>query len=151
MKTKGIRISDKIENFVCIEIKDILVEIQDGRLYYWSILFFYGSGQLKNGKSIVTFAEDIRKDERGFPLTWDELKELIKCFYDVWDITIIGCKDPLLIRKYDTDQEMYETCDIVIEMIDSGYWEVFSKDINLIDKLARKFKNIKFLESDFEK
>jgi hypothetical protein len=151
MKTKGIRISDAINNVISVEIKDILEESQNGHLFYWSILFFYGSGHLDRGKSIVTFAEDIRKNERGFPLTWDELMELIKCFYDVWDITIIGSKDPLLIRKFDSDQEMYESCDIVIEMIDSSYWEVFSKDGNLINRLDAKFKNTKLLESDFEK
>ena len=46
---------------------------------------------------------------------------------------------------------MYETCDFVIEMIDSGYWEVFSKDKTLIDKLAKKFKDTQFLEPDFQK
>lgn len=55
------------------------------------------------------------------------------------------------MRRYESDQEMYETCDIVIEMVDSGYCEVFSKDKDLINRLAAKFKDIKFLESDFEK
>ena len=38
-----------------------------------------------------------------------------------------------------------------IEMIDSGYWEIFSNDKILIDKLAKKFKDTQFLESDFQK
>ena len=44
---------------------------------------------------------------------------------------------------------MYETCDIVIQMFDSCYWEVFSKDTQLIEKLAKKYKQIKFLDPDF--
>jgi hypothetical protein len=36
-------------------------------------------------------------------------------------------------------------------MIDSSYWEVFSKNESLINKLAAKFKEIKFLAADFEK
>ena len=51
----------------------------------------------------------------------------------------------------ENDQERYETCDICIDMIDSSYWEIFSKDIALINRLAEKFKEIKFLETDFEK
>ena len=67
------------------------------------------------------------------------------------DITLIGCKNETLLHRYDEDQDMYETCDIVIEMFDSNFWEVFSKDESLIDRLAKKFKEIKFLEPDFEK
>ena len=40
---------------------------------------------------------------------------------------------------------MYETCDFVIEMVDSSYWEVFSKNEQLIDRLAAKFKDVQFL------
>ena len=64
---------------------------------------------------------------------------------------MIGCNNNKLLHHYETDKEMYETCDIVIEMIDSGYWEVFSKDKTLIDKLAKKFKDTQFLEPDFQK
>ena len=53
------------------------------------------------------------------------------------------------MRRYNNDQEMYETCDIVIEMVDCGYWEIFSKDEQLINRLAAKFKETQFLESDF--
>ena len=48
------------------------------------------------------------------------------------------------------DKEMYETCDIVIEMIDGGFWEIFSKNVAWINQLAEKFQNIEFLTSDFQ-
>ncbi len=43
-------------------------------------------------------------------------------------LNLIGCKDENLLHHYENDQDMYETCDITIEMIDSWYWKVFSKD-----------------------
>ena len=46
---------------------------------------------------------------------------------------------------------MYETCDISIMMFDGGYWEVFSKDASLIERLSKKFKEVEFLEPDFER
>jgi hypothetical protein len=55
-----------------------------------------------------------------------------------------------LLHRYDTDQEMYETCDIVIQMIDSSYWENFSKDEDLINRFAKKFMQVEFLMSDFQ-
>lgn len=45
---------------------------------------------------------------------------------------------------------MYETYNIAIEMFDSTYWKVFSKDEDLINRLAAKFKNIEFWVSDFQ-
>ena len=92
----------------------------------------------------------VRSTELGL-ISWEDLNSLSKKFYQIFDITLIGCRDIDLIKRYQNDEEMYNTCDIVIEMIDSGCWEVFSKDRHLIYKLANKFKEIEFLEPNFEK
>ena len=63
---------------------------------------------------------------------------------------LIGCKDRKMIRRYENSKTMYEACDVVIEMIDSNFWEVFSNDGNLINRLSKKFKEIEFLDSDFQ-
>jgi hypothetical protein len=151
MKVKGIRILDKINRVVCVELPDILKEIQNGNFLHWSILYLYASGHLGEGKSIPTFIEQINESKRGFFINWKDLNSLANKLYEVIDILIIGCRDEKLLTRYQNDKQMYETCDIVIEMIDSGYWEIFSKNENLINRFARKFKEIKFLESDFEK
>ncbi len=151
MKTRGIRILDKEKRVVIVELKDIFQEISNGDLLQWSILFFNGTGKLENGKSILLFETEINKSQKGLLINWKELNELAQQFYDVYDILIVGCKKPNLIARFENDQEMYESCDIVIEMIDSGYWEVFSNDEELIERLMRKFKETKLLESDFIK
>jgi len=151
MKSKGIRILDDENGIVCVELPDILQEIHKGQLLHWSILDFYGMGNLGEGKSIPIFQQQITESEKGLFITWDDLIYLSKKLYEVIDIVIIGSKDETNLRRYNEDQEMYETCDIVIVMFDSCYWEVFSKDHNLINRLAAKFKDIKFLETDFQK
>jgi len=151
MQAKGIRISDSKGNILAPTLPDVLEAISDGNFFYWSLLYLYASGDLGEDKSMLVFEKEIYDSEKGFFITWDELNSLAKKFYQIIDITIIGCRDKSLLRCYDNDQEMYETCDIVIEMIDSSYWEVFSKDEALINKLAAKFKEIKFLEPDFQK
>lgn len=148
---KGIRILDKKNKIVSVEMPDILNEINDGTQFYWSILHLYASGNLGEGKSIPIFEEQIKNAQKGLFISWNELNSLSYKFYDLMDILIIGCKDKSLVHRYESDREMYEMCDIVIEMIDSSYWEVFSKDNALIDRLAIKFNDIKFLEPDFEK
>ena len=145
MKTAGIRILDKNKRVVSVKLQDILEEVHHGELFHWSILSFEGSGHLKDGKSIPVFRKEIRESERGLLVKWDELIALASTFWEVEDMLIIGCKDPTLISQYEEEKDMYDTCDIVINMFDSCYWEVFSKDKAFILRLATKFKDIKFL------
>lgn len=145
MKIKGIRISDKKNNIVSVELPNILIEIPDGHSLYWSVLYLYATGNLDNNQSMPVFEEQIRTSGSGLIISWYELNNLAKKFWDLMDITIIGCKDKLLLQRYDDDQKMHETCDIVIEMIDSGCWEIFSKDEKFIKKLSRKYKDVEFI------
>lgn len=141
MTPKGIRIEDLKDNgVVAVNLPDILVEIQKGSLYRWSILYLEAIGHLGEGRSIPVFENQINNSERGLFIESDALNVLAKKFSQIIDITLIGSQDESSLRRYLNDQEMYESCDIVIEMIDSGYWEVFSKDESLIEKLAIKFK-----------
>jgi len=151
MKTKGLRISDKKNNIVSVELSDILKEITRGNSFYWSILYLYGTGCLDDGQPMPAFEEKIKRAKNGFVLTWEELNNLAEKFWDLVDITIIGSKDKSLVKRFDNDEEMHEKCDIVIEMIDSGYWEIFAKDLDLIFRLKNKFKETELLDPNFEK
>lgn len=147
MKVRGIRISDSRDRVVSVELPDILEEIRDGNLLQWSILYLEATGDLGEDRSIADFEEKIFNLEDGLYINWEDLNILSKKFNQVIDIIIIGSKSKLLLRRYTNDHEMYETCDVVIQMIDSSYWEVFSQDKSLIDRLSTKFKKIKLLNS----
>lgn len=148
MKSKGIEISDSINNVISVTLPDILKEIHNGNSFHWSILDLYASGNLGEGKSIVAFSDTIYKSEKGFFINWDDLNLLSVKFWEIIDIVIIGCKDENLLRKYENDKKMYEACDIFIVFFDSCFWEVFSKDEDLIERLAKRFNEIKFLDLD---
>ncbi|NGX46643.1 MAG: hypothetical protein K1000chlam3_00003 [Chlamydiae bacterium] len=149
--SKGIRILDKKNRIVSVELQDILKEINYGGQLEWSILYLQTTGNLGEGRSMPVFEQQIIDAEKGLFITWKELNDLSQKFWDLMDIIIIGCKDRSSLRRYEKDQEMYETCDITIEMVDSGYWEVFAENEELINKFAKKFKEVEFLEADFEK
>lgn len=148
-KIKGIRILDKIDRVVCVNLVDILTEISYGNSLYWSILFLQARGNLGKGISIVGFQNRLNKSERGLNIKWDELNILSHKFEEIEHIILIACKNKDQLHRYKEDQEMYETCDIVIEFFDSSFWEVFSKDEQLIKRLASKFKKVEHIESDF--
>jgi hypothetical protein len=151
MRTNGIRILDKNKRKVSVELEDLFEEIRNGNLLEWTILYFYGIVKLNNGKSVPEFEDEINKSSKGLLINWKDLNELAANFLDVYDILIIGCKDSSKLIRYENDQIMYETCDIVIEMFDSSFWEVFSNDESLIKRLAEKFNEIQYLKTNFKK
>ena len=138
MKSKGIRVLDEEGGVVCVELPDILGEIKDGEEFNWSILYVYVVGDLGEGILLSEFEQSVNQSERGLFISWDELNKVSLKFFDIYDVIILGCRNAELLRRYKRDQEKYETCDICIEMFDSCFWEVFSKDKSLIDRLAKK-------------
>lgn len=151
MNTKGIRILDKEDNHVSVELKDILAEIDGGGKFYWSILFFGGLGNLeKRHMTIPEFMKNVNESKNGLNLTWEDLNQLASLFWEIIDIVIIGSKDAVNLHRYEDDEAMYQSCDIVIVKFDSSYWEVFSINAGLIDTLSKKFMKIKPLKPDFQ-
>jgi len=151
MKTQGIRILDNKNEIVSVKLLDILDVISYGELFNWAILYSYVILKPNQGITIFELEEKINNSKNGYKVSWEKLKQLAKKIHQEIDITIIGCKNKENMHRYKEDREMYETCDIVIEMIDSGYWEFFSKDKLLIDKIATKFQKVAFLTPDFQK
>lgn len=149
MSVKGIRILDSENNVVSVKLPDILQEIHNGATFHWSILFLDSMGDLCKEKSIPEFEKEISNSKIGLQLEWKELNVLSKKFYQIIDLTLIGCKDKQKLRRFTNTLEMYKNCDIVIEIIDSSYWEVYSKDEQLINRLAEKFEEIEFLKPNY--
>ncbi|HEV8051908.1 MAG TPA: hypothetical protein VGP47_05390 [Parachlamydiaceae bacterium] len=148
MKSQGIRILDKKIGIGLAAFTEILIEIKNENSFFWSILYLDITGTLGQEWPNPTF-EEINDSKNGFPVDWKDLNLLANKIEQVIDITVLGCKNKNNLQRYEVEQEMYETCDIVIQMVDSSYWEVFSNDAQLIDRLTEKFKQTQFLETDF--
>lgn len=138
--SSGIRIRDKDNSFVSIELRDILSLIEKGGEFSWSILFLWATGDLGAGRSIPDFEEEVRLSKSGIHMDWPELVSLSEKFQQTIDIVAIGCGDEANLRRFETDEEMYRECDLVIVMFDSSYWEIYSKDSDLIDRMEKHFK-----------
>jgi hypothetical protein len=151
METQGIRILDSKDNIVSVKLHDILEEIPYEDSLKWSILYLTITLKPNSKNNDLKLEEKINNSKNGYPISWLQLNELSKIIHQEIELIVIASKEKQNLRRYKNDQEMYETCDIVIEMFDSCFWEVFSKDKTLIDNLAKKFKETKLLESDFEK
>ncbi len=149
MITKGIRILDKKSNIVSVTLSEILNEIDNGDQYVWSIIDLYAMGDLGKDISITEFEDVIQSSPNGYFMSWRELISFSNKLNLLINILVIGSKNKYLLVYNRDYRVMYETCNIVIEMIDSAFWEVFSLDEHYIDRLALKFKDVEFLKSDF--
>ena len=145
---KGIRILDKINRVVVVELPAILAELEGGHEMSWAILDLYATGDLGPTVSMPKFEERIRLASKGLKITWNELTELSSKFWDLMDILLIGSNEGEFLHRYSNDREMYESCDVVIEMVDSHFLEVFAKDDAFIKRLAAKFERIELISSD---
>jgi hypothetical protein len=63
-------------------------------------------------------------------------------------LILVGSKDPTLFRRFEDQQEVYEKYEVTIAMIDSSFWQVFAKNEEILDRLAKKFKDVMFLTSE---
>ena len=142
MSVKGLRILDSEDMVVSIDLPQMLRLVDEGNLLHWAILYVEATGHLGEGLSILDFENSVNESFSGLRISWQRLGQLSHRFNQVIDITIIGCRDPNILRRYETDQEMYEACDTVIRMIDSSYWEIHSKDQNLIERCKARFKQV---------
>ncbi|MDX8430653.1 MAG: hypothetical protein SNF33_02435 [Candidatus Algichlamydia australiensis] len=150
MSTKGIRISDLKEN-KCIPLREILAEIPNASQPNWALLWLDVTPLDSSGSFFIELENKVNKSKNGFPCTFETLFEISKKIFQEIEVLIIGCSNKGNIHRYKDDQKMYETCDIVIEMIDGGFWEIFSKDTKWIDRLAKKYEKVELLTPDFQK
>ena len=150
MLRKGIRILDTINHAVSVNLGEILNEVPQGNTLTWSILFIAGLG-LYRGKPLPDLELEVKNLSKGILTNWEDLKYLTEVDENIEDLILIGSKDDHYLRKYMTDQEMFESCDFTIVFFDSCFWEVFSKDEAFINRLAAKFKKTTFIMSDFQK
>lgn len=145
LKTEGVRISDSKESVLSVRLSDVLEEISEGKNLHWSILFLDGILNQNQGLTLLEIENKINHSKNGLPIQWAELWELSDKFSQIFEVVILGSTNPEFLHRYSSDQEMYNTCDIVIELIDCAFWEVYSRDKSLMEKFRIKFKEVEVM------
>ena len=112
-------------NVLSPTLSDILKEFDNGVSFYWTILILDGTPSPGEGRLIMEYGRKINNSENGIPISWEDLIALSDKFYQMFETTILGSKDTKLLRRYENEKEMYTTCDIVIDLIDCTFWEVY--------------------------
>jgi hypothetical protein len=151
MKTYGIRISDGRGNVLSPTLSDILEEINEDAPFNWCILFLDGTPNPGQGKFLMEYEKKINDSENGLFLTLEELKTLSGKFFQIFETIVLGSYNVNSLHRYKEEKDMYTICDVVIELIDCAFWEVYVKDMKVIERFKEKFKEIELLDPDFER
>lgn len=141
---KAVRVSGSKHEVLSVELKDVLNCLADAEKNKWGLLWLHAMACLGNGKSMVDYEQKINHSEAATKVFWKDLVKLSTQIIQTIDIVIIGDKNGANIIKYSTDEQMFNSCRYVIELIDSSYWLVHSSDDNFIENLFDKLAGVEY-------
>ncbi|HET8670694.1 MAG TPA: hypothetical protein VFM05_08740 [Candidatus Saccharimonadales bacterium] len=139
-----IEIKDKHNGFLTVELRDLLPLIEPvGRDLIWSILDLDAMGDPnKLKRNLLEIEEYGRQSPQGYILSWDDLVDLAESLIDIMDAVIVGCRNRSMIPKLEPSSDIYSSCEIVIEAIDSAIWRIHSKHDEFVERLKTSFHDV---------
>ncbi|WP_342330265.1 hypothetical protein [Pedobacter sp. FW305-3-2-15-E-R2A2] len=143
--TRSIKINGDDSSILSVSLTDILNCLEDGEKIEWGMLWLEAVGELDGERSIVDLEQEINKSEKATMMTWKELIELSSQIIQGINLLIIGDRLRVKIKKYLTDKEMYSGCDYTIELIDSSYWIIHSKNETFLENVFKELKGVEYI------
>ncbi len=113
-----------------ISLYDILIQIENFNYYKWKILWIEGISLQLN---MLEFENIVNKSEDGLLVTPQELLDIAKKIDQLIELVLIGDEDENNLHKLEDDVSIKQQCLFFIELVDSSYWEISSKDKNYIE------------------
>ncbi|MGQ8869683.1 hypothetical protein [Myroides sp. TSA_177.3] len=127
--SKILLFGDSNEDILSINLGDILCFINTAKELNWKIVWIEGVSV--KGFDMLAFEAEVKK---GLKVSYDELIDLNKKIVQIYDLVLVGDKENIEDKKE-------ENCDYIIELIDSSFWEITSKNEEFIEKLRQNFHN----------
>ena len=117
-----------------------ILEFIGGRSLWWSMLHLWATSKESSELDVLDL-EEKTKDQFGYRLEWDKLLGIVNQLAQVNECTIVGVDSPesLPNRSLSLD-DLRDFCEVVIEAVDSTYWEIYVKDEVLYQRLVKQFK-----------
>jgi hypothetical protein len=140
MESNAIKIYGNNNETLSVDLKDILKFLVDGHTCNWSILWLEAIGNI--GQSVPDFEKKIGESANGHIMSWQDLLELSSKFDQVIEITVIRDKNLSKLRRYSNDEQMYLACEYVLELIDSSYWIIHSKNKTVLTELKNNLVGV---------
>ncbi len=135
--TVELRLQGAAPHILSVTLRDVLECIPEAGRKTWALLWLTAVGALLP-ESVLSFEQIVNESPQGVVITWSALSDLANRLEQVVDIILIGSQDTNNLHRYLEDTVMYEICDYVLELIDSSYWLLHSKDKEFIANVKNK-------------
>jgi len=86
-------------------------------------------------RGILDLEANIKFLPQGLILSWQMLFQLAQKFDQVINTVIVGCQEVSKIPSLEPNIDLDEPCEIILELIDSSVWRIYTKDKLLPVKL----------------
>lgn len=134
------------KDILSVKLHDILMEIDRIDIRIWKLLWIEAVSsqmitlRLNNTEMYMSELEEVVNNSKdGILISPDELLKMSTLFDDLIEIVIIGDKDEFTVQKKGNDDEIKSRCEYFIELVDSSYWEITTKDNKFVSNLKRNF------------
>lgn len=138
---REIEIHGNNSSILSVSLKDVLDCVSSKPELHWTILWFEGIGGFKEF-SALEFERLIKNSSKGHSLQMEELYTLSDSLDQLLEIIVIGDRDESNLKRYDSDDDMIQNCDLVLELVDSSYWVIHSTFISL-SQFSEKLDGVK--------
>jgi hypothetical protein len=120
------------QNTSTVELIDLLnlIESNKQQQLIWSILDLEAIGDISTiwERGILDLEVNIKYLPQGLILSWQMLVQLAQKFDQVINTVIVGCQKVSKIPSLEPNVNLDEPCEIVLELIDSSVWRIYTKD-----------------------
>jgi len=139
-----IEIKDKnATGILAVELTHILDLLSpEGHNFSWVILDLEATGNLGDGKNILDLEQEIQQSPKGLLVSWDKLISLSRCFFQVINAVIVGCKDSTSVPRLQPGEDFYKSSEIVLEAIDSSLWRIYVRDDGVLKRFQKTFRDV---------
>ncbi|MDQ0966798.1 hypothetical protein QFZ20_002201 [Flavobacterium sp. W4I14] len=134
---KAIKLDGDESEILSIKLNDILSLLDLKSNVKWGLLWIEAVGTFSLDESMLDFEDRINNSDKVFCFELDYLFELSDNLDQIINIIIVGDEDMSNMKRYKSSEGMYANCEYVLELIDSSYWIIHSKD----EIFLRKIKN----------
>src|SRR5436189_6456386 len=114
MEVKGMRISDG-EEVLSVTLSDILKLLNHEGYLKWQLLFIDGVPRRDIALSMASFQAKVNQSHNGISIRWEELTALSDQFVQMHELVLLASRNASVLHRYQTDEEMYHLCEMVIE------------------------------------
>ena len=146
----GIEIHGDVNSrFLTVSLGDVLPCLQAPFTMKWCLLWLEGWSSeewMMNELPNNDFEEAVNKSSNGTAITIEQVQRLADVPGQIINMILLGSEDVSNLRRYDNDEQMHATCDYVIEVFDSSYLIVHSKDGAFITCLQNTLEGVQTIQ-----